>query len=357
MRLTFAIGSSTSGTNPEAGNQPSRTDTSKMSMIPSQKLGTDTPHSDTPLASRSHGVLRRTAAITPAGIAMAIDTSSDRHASSSVMGSLRTTVPATDWRVRMDSPRSPRSARPSQRAYCTGSGAFSPYFWRISSSPAASASVPASTRAGSPGIIRTPVKTITLISSSVIAETNDRRTTNSIMSSAAAHRVPPRGALLPGRRLDPHQAVGDCAVPLEVLGVGHDVVRVIQVDRVAPRADQVDGLAVEPAALRHVGHLPRLVQQGIDALVAGERGVQAALARLPLVDVAVRVDAAAPADQERLVLAVVGVGERGRELLGPERDVEAGLLGHALDDLAHPALLRVVDHDHLERVAGGEAGV
>ena len=32
-------------------------------MIPSQKLGIDTPHSETPLASTSHAVLRRTAAI------------------------------------------------------------------------------------------------------------------------------------------------------------------------------------------------------------------------------------------------------------------------------------------------------
>ena len=65
-------------------------------MIPSQKLGTETPQSDTPLASTSHGVLRRTAAITPAGMAMATATSSDRQASSSVIGSLMATVPATD---------------------------------------------------------------------------------------------------------------------------------------------------------------------------------------------------------------------------------------------------------------------
>ena len=36
-------------------------------MIPSQKFGTDTPQSETPLASRSQTVLRRTAAKTPAG--------------------------------------------------------------------------------------------------------------------------------------------------------------------------------------------------------------------------------------------------------------------------------------------------
>src|SRR6185436_13227574 len=296
MRLTLATGSSISGTNPDAGSQPSRTETNKISMIPSQKLGTDTPQSETPLARRSHGVLRRTAAITPAGMAITSATSRERHASSSVMGSLRATVLATDCRVRMDSPRSPRSARPSQRAYCSGSGALSPYFSRISSSPAASASVPASTRAGSPGIIRTPAKTIRLISSTVTAEMKARRTRNS-------------NTLLPGGSLHPDQPVRHRLVALEVLGERHDVVRVIEEDRVAPRADEIDGLAIERPPLADVGDLAGLVQERVDLLVAGPGGVETAAARLPLVDVAVGIDAPAPADHECRVLAVVVVLE------------------------------------------------
>ena len=94
----------------------------------------------------------------------------DRQASSRVMGSFLDTVLVTVSRVRMDSPRSPRRARPTQRRYCTRIASLRPYFWRISSRPAASASVPAITRAGSPGIRRTPVKTIMLITARVTAE-------------------------------------------------------------------------------------------------------------------------------------------------------------------------------------------
>ena len=35
---------------PEAGSQPSRTEKNRMSMMPSQKLGTERPQSDSPLA-------------------------------------------------------------------------------------------------------------------------------------------------------------------------------------------------------------------------------------------------------------------------------------------------------------------
>ena len=52
----------------------------------------------------------------------------------------------------------------------------------------------------------------------------------------------------------------------------------------------------------------------------------------------VGIDAATPADLERLVLAVVVVGQRRGELLRPQGDVEAGLARHLLDHLAHPAL-------------------
>src|SRR5689334_781887 len=347
MRARLPVRLSPIGTKPEAGSQPKRTDTSRMSMMPSQKFGTDTPHSDMPLASTSQTPLRCTAASTPAGMAMASATTSDRHASSSVMGSLEATIHATEVRVRIDSPRSPTAARRSQRTYCTGSGASSPYFCRISSRPAASASAPAITRAGSPGIMRTPVKTIRLMSSSVIAEMTPRRIRNSST----------RRRLLPGRPLDADEPVGHGLVALEALRERHEVVGVIEEDRVPSRADDVDGLPVGRGALGHVRDLARLVQQRVELLVAGQRGVEAASAGLALVDVAVGIDAAAPADEERLVLAVVVVLEGRGELRGPQADVEASLAGHALDDLAHAALLWIVDDDHLELVAVRQPGV
>ena len=60
-------------------------------MMPSQKFGTETPASDTPLASTSHAVFRRTAATTPAGIGLGVfqavrrGTIADRAASAATL--------------------------------------------------------------------------------------------------------------------------------------------------------------------------------------------------------------------------------------------------------------------------------
>src|SRR2546425_8985444 len=70
MRRRLPDGLSQNDTKPEAGSQPSRTEKNRISMIPSQKLGTETPQSDALLASTSQAVLRRTAASTPAGKAV-----------------------------------------------------------------------------------------------------------------------------------------------------------------------------------------------------------------------------------------------------------------------------------------------
>src|SRR6266511_3539095 len=45
-----ASGSSQSGTKPEAGSQCSRTDRSRINMMPSQKLGTESPQREMPFA-------------------------------------------------------------------------------------------------------------------------------------------------------------------------------------------------------------------------------------------------------------------------------------------------------------------
>ena len=170
MRRRLSSGLSQIGTNPEAGSQPSCTEKNRISMIPSQKFGIDTPPRDAPLASMSQSVLRRTAARTPAGMAMPTAMTSARNASSIVIGSFVATVVITDSRVRIECPRSPRSASPTQRRYWMGIGSFRPYFSRMASIPAASASVPARTRAGSPGIMRTPVKTTMLMTKRVTTE-------------------------------------------------------------------------------------------------------------------------------------------------------------------------------------------
>src|SRR2546427_2949640 len=201
------------------------------------------------------------------------------------------------------------------------------------------------TRAGSPGIMRTPVNTMTVISASVTAEMNARRTRNSIT------------ALLPARSLDADQPVGDGRIAFEVLRERDDVVLEVEVDDAPARQEQVVGLTVERRPLADVAHLAGLAEERVDLLVARERLVEAATARVELGDVVIGVHPAAPADEEGLVLAVLVVLERGGELLGSQRGGEPGLAGHALDDLTDAPLLRVVDDHHLEAVATGEPGL
>ena len=86
----------------------------------------------------------------------------------------------------------------------------------------------------------------------------------------------------------------------------------VDVDDVAPGVEEIDGLAIEPSSLVDVAHLARTVQERVDLLIAGERRVQASLAGLNLVDVAVGIDAAAPADLKRLVPLAILVVRQGR---------------------------------------------
>src|SRR5215470_15647272 len=281
-------------------------------------------------------------------MAIVIASRIERQASSRVIGSLPATVFVTVSRVRMDSPRSPRSARPTQRRYWTGTGSLRPYFSRTSARPASSASVPAMTRAGSPGIMRTPVKTIMLITARVTAEIARRW----IRYSSTTVR------LLPGHALDADETVRHGLVAFEVLRKRDDIVSVVDVDDVAPdEGELVHGLSVERGPLSQIGDLARPVQDDVHALVARLRGVQRGAAGLELEDVGVRIDTAAPADQEGLVLARVIVVERRGKLGRLEADVEASLLCHALDDLAGSPVLGIVDDDHLEAVAARLAGV
>src|SRR5262249_54714913 len=150
---------------------------------------------------------------------MARAISRESRASSIVIGSFRATVRTTGSRVRIDSPRSPPTASRTHRRYWSGIGSFNPYLARISARPASSDSVPPMTRAGSPGIMRTPVKTIRLMTKSVTTEIAARWTRNSSNS-------------VPARTLEADQPVGDGPVALEVLRERHDVVLVEQVDDV-----------------------------------------------------------------------------------------------------------------------------
>src|SRR5262245_31303562 len=169
--------------------------------------------------------------------------------------------------------------------------------------PAASASVPAITRAGSPGIRRTPVNTMSVMRNRVTSEMRLRWIRKSVttLRGCGRQREPfpapaPRSDLVPAHTLDANQPVGHGLVVLEVLREGRDVVQVVEVDDVAARSELVDRLPVELGALREVADLARLVQQRIDGLVAGLGRVETAQAGVELVDVGVGIDAPAPAD-------------------------------------------------------------
>ena len=132
----------------------------------------------------------------------------------------------------------------------------------------------------------------------------------------------------------------------------------VKVDQIPALQNQlVDGLLVERGALGLIAHLARLVQEIVDGLVTGPGGVQTSPAGVELVNVPIRVHPTAPADDECPKVAVVVILEGRGELRGPEGDIEPGLLGHALDDLAHSPLLGIVDDGHLEAVAPGQPGV
>src|SRR2546429_7850699 len=144
----------------------------------------------------------------------------------------------------------------------------------MSARPASSASVPASTRAGSPGIMRTPVNTMTLIIASVTVEMAMRWIRYSSTATHAAGAAPMRRGsrhLLPGRALDADEAVGHGLVALEALRVRDDIVRVIQVDDVAAGGELVDRLLVPRGAVGHIAGPPPPRYDHLPPPVAGPR--------------------------------------------------------------------------------------
>ena len=91
-------------------------------MMPSQKCGTESPESARRLAATSTMVPFRTAETMPAGMPIRSAMAIEQTASSMVTGSFEASSSRTGMRLRSDSPKSPRSTRPSQMPYCTGIG-------------------------------------------------------------------------------------------------------------------------------------------------------------------------------------------------------------------------------------------
>ena len=246
----FPQGSWKGETKPEAGSHRSRTETSRISMIPSQKFGIDTPPRDTLLADV---VPRRV----PAHGREHPDRDGDHERDHDRVGrelegdrelladEAEHRVAGPDGLAEVAPEREPEPPRvlDGDRDRGARTSAGSP------PGPAASASVPAITRAGSPGIMRTPMNTMTVMRKSVISEMTLRWIRNSAtMPRRRGRPGAPAGPpdllrLVPARALDADQPVGHGLVALEVLREGHDVVRVVEVDDVPARAELVDRLA------------------------------------------------------------------------------------------------------------------
>ena len=148
-----------------------------MSMMPSQKCGTESPESAKKLATTSTAVPLRAAETMPAGMPMTSAMSIEQSASSTVTGSFETSSSRTGMRLRSDSPKSPRqhAAEPDART-APASGRSRWYRARMAATAAGSCSSPASATAASPG-------------SSCCSEKISTETKNSVGTSTASRRA------------------------------------------------------------------------------------------------------------------------------------------------------------------------
>src|SRR4051794_27513498 len=275
-----------------------------MASSPSQKCGTERPTSATAVVAWSLGLPRRTAAITPAGMPTRVAKSMLNAASSSVIGSLLTIVCATDS-SRWSTPRSPRSASQIQCAYCTGKGRSSMYLCRICASSAGSRFSAPSAIAGSPGIARTPRKT------SMLANT---RTTTA--APVRLIRKPPivDPSLLVLRECDADERVRIHRHALQRLVQARARYWVVQVDQRPVGEHDLLRRAVQRLARIFGRGLARVVEDEVETRVRVPAVVLRTSRTDELVDVPVRVDAARPADLERVVRPCVGLAERRHEV-------------------------------------------
>ena len=139
---------------PDGGSSGQASEKSRMSMMPSQKLGNETPKSDTAEPMVSQTLPRRTAASTPSGMATARATASAPAVSCSVGPSRSTMSVATGSFVLNDRPRSPRRAADTQPAYWVTSGRSNPRRCRTRAAASGENSPPTSTASGPPGATR-----------------------------------------------------------------------------------------------------------------------------------------------------------------------------------------------------------
>src|SRR5689334_17460506 len=202
------------------------------------------------------------------GSAMTSAISVAYRASSAVSGSRCASSWATGRRVHSDSPRSPRTARPSQPTYCTCSGRSSPSLARSSSMSLAYDVSASMSCTASPGISRGSVKTMNEAMSNDGTATTRRRARYRLSTSAiepGRHEASPV-VVAEARRVVLQRVLPDA----DVLARRHlDVVLLagqvpLDVENDLPGLGEVGGPSL---ALEHVGH-HRIVDVALVLLLA-----------------------------------------------------------------------------------------
>jgi hypothetical protein len=116
----FSSGASANGTKPLDGRTPAASDSRRISMIPSQKSGSEMPEEPERQDARSATPPRRRAGHSPSGTPISAAASAASTVSSIVTGNRSRIIRPIGSFCRKSIPKSPRSTPPSHRAYCVG---------------------------------------------------------------------------------------------------------------------------------------------------------------------------------------------------------------------------------------------
>jgi hypothetical protein len=154
-----------------------------------------------------------------------------------------------------------------------------------------------------------------------------------------------------------HEPVGHLLIALDLVGKRHQHLHVVEVE---DRALGEEFLGDDFVGLLALGRIARGARDGVrrvDLLIAELAVVLRRVAGLEDERIAVGIAAPAPAVQIELVVAVVALLERSRELGDPDLEVEARFRRHRLHDLGDGAVLGAIGHHEVQRERRGHAGL
>src|SRR5215470_12147405 len=347
---------------PVAGNQPRCNEKAKIIRRPSQKLGIDTPRSATIIEPASNQELLKSAAVSPSGTPIATATAMLARASCAVLPTFSPISVATARRLRIEVPRSPRSALPTKRPYCLMMGSSRCSCSRIRATCSGVVTNSASMiLTGSPGTRKSMLKTARVTPNSTgttasrrrarYVSTPGRRSRASPSEGAStAPSEPPPGLRGPSPRSNRAHSDAPLLTDRDVAQhrVGVEVVlRPLHVGAVRPHREVVEqrhgqrvfdrqllDRHVDRAPLRRVELAPALLEQLVELGVLHARPVEVAADHRGVEqrEEPVRVDRPEEHDGPVGRAAVVVLVPR-RTRLGLELHVDTDLVERGLDEL------------------------